>query len=142
MIPSNNPYSSPVAFDSPSEGFGDRSRLRAVAAAQRHLNLSLLAYLGVVPFFIAVVVISGGAEWGAAVVLLYYVAVAIYGCVSIFRLAAILRGNLLAVVYTLAMLVPLLGLVLLLILNAEATTILRQSGIKVGFLGADPRSIK
>ena len=38
-------------------------------------------------------------------------------------------------------LVPCLGLLLLLLINEKATRVLRQNGIRVGLLGADPSQL-
>jgi len=45
------------------------------------------------------------------------------------------------VVYVILMFIPCVSLIMLISLSGKATTILKQAGIKVGFLGADPNSI-
>jgi len=45
------------------------------------------------------------------------------------------------VVYVILMFIPCVSLIMLISLSGKATTILKQAGIKVGFMGADPNSI-
>jgi len=65
--------------------------------------------------------------------------VLIFGVLGIVRLAAAFRyGRLKIALLLLSLLVPLLGLILLLRLNAKATKELKAAGYKVGLLGARP----
>ena len=57
--------------------------------------------------------------------------------VSVLRLAAALGWNIVALIALAPLcLVPLVNLLLMLLLNSRATTLLRAAGIRVGFLGA------
>lgn len=57
--------------------------------------------------------------------------------VFILMLATRLYGTGTGVVLGVLTLVPLVGLIILLVVNAKATGILKKHGIKVGLLGAD-----
>ncbi len=63
------------------------------------------------------------------------------GVVSVFSLASIFRGRVVAVIYVIGQIVPLLGLLLLLSINGKATKELRAAGIRVGIMGANPDSV-
>ena len=52
-----------------------------------------------------------------------------------------ISSNIVAIIYVLGLLVPLLGLLLLLSVSGKATKELRSAGIKVGLLGANPNAI-
>ena len=58
---------------------------------------------------------------------------------SVFRLSKALKLSL--VLYAILMFIPCVSLIVLLSLSGKATVLLRQAGIKVGLLGADPHSI-
>lgn len=84
---------------------------------------------------------SGGAVGGVAVVLSQLITVARLGIAGVsiycvYRMAKVLRQSP-AVLYAVLMIIPLAGLIVLVVLNSAATRVLRQHGVKVGFLGAD-----
>ncbi|QDS94879.1 hypothetical protein FF011L_36610 [Roseimaritima multifibrata] len=85
--------------------------------------------------------IAGDTIWAALITLVAVLAVLVYGMVSVFWLASLFRGKVVAVLYVLGLFVPLLGLVILIVISSKATTILRANGIKVGLLGANPKTI-
>ena len=60
----------------------------------------------------------------------------ITGTVFVFLLATKLYGTGVGILMGILTLIPCLGLIMLLIVNAKATAILKQNGIKVGLLGA------
>ncbi len=62
--------------------------------------------------------------------------VIVVATVFVFLLATKLYGTGLGIVLGILTLIPLLGLLVLLIVNAKATSTLREHGIKVGLLGA------
>jgi len=45
------------------------------------------------------------------------------------------------ILYAILMFIPFVSLIILLILSGKATTRLKEAGIRVGLLGADPKSI-
>ncbi len=144
-------------FESPTKTGGripeaDRERLRKIATAQRKANLSvILLYLFFVPlltatFLGAVFALAAGAKqdnviWVVAIITLPLLAGVIWSAASVYNLAAQLRGGIVAFICLLSLLVPVLGLILLLWMSSEATTILNRNGIKVGLLGANPNEI-
>jgi hypothetical protein len=63
--------------------------------------------------------------------------VAVVASVFVFQLAMHLYGRATGIVLGVLTLIPVLGIITLLVLNAKATSTLRQHGVKVGLLGAD-----
>ena len=126
-----NPYESP-RVEAPVVGVlsGSREDLRAVAKYQKGILVCILIYL-----------IAVFGQFALPVELRFILAlgvvlVAIAGAVFVFLLAIKVYGAGLGTLFGILSLVPLLGLLVLLIINGKATTILRQNGIKVGFMGA------
>jgi hypothetical protein len=72
---------------------------------------------------------------------LAYWAVVITAVVFIFMLSITLYNTATGVILGILVLIPLLGLIILLVVNGKATKTLRQHGIKVGLMGADPATI-
>ncbi len=72
---------------------------------------------------------------------LLYLAGAMTAAVFIFMLSIALYNTGAGIVLGILTLIPLLGLIVLLIVNGKATTTLRAHGIKVGLMGADIRQI-
>lgn len=135
-----NPYEVPEVRSTVSAS-EDRERLRRIATGQRNTNLAALSYLCLLP---ANLLLRGAADRipGSAVIFaLLVLGVLIYGAISVYGLASEFRGKVVAVVYVLGLLVPFLGLLLLFSLSGKATKILRENGISVGFLGADPTTV-
>jgi hypothetical protein len=137
---SNNPYAPTTFVDAPTEG-EDRQRLRNIASAQRHVNLAVLLYLCLIPCNVLLSIVGNGSLLAGVLFAIAAIGIVIYGAVSVFRLAALFRGNAVAVIYVLGLLVPLLGLILLITISQKATKILTANGIKVGLLGANPKSV-
>jgi len=138
-----NPYSSPTTESAaPVAQLGsDRERLRRIATAQRQTNLAVLLQFLLFPASIGVSAVAGDAPWAGFVIGIVALCVVVYGAVAVFRLASVFRGKVVAVIYVLGLLVPLLGLLLLLSISSKATTILQEHGIHVGLLVADPSVI-
>lgn len=113
--------------------------LRQVAAQQRAINLCILAEIVILVG--RVFSIQSGAWKMAMAISIVYLAVAIVGAVFLFTLAISLYNTGVGVVLGILTLVPILGLIILLIVNHKATTVLRGHGIKVGLLGANPSTI-
>ena len=135
-----NPYASPTATATVAP-HTDRERLRRIATAQRLTNLAVLFYLCLIPANIALSTVVDRAPWAAVVFAAVAISVLIFGAISVYGLAAQFRGKAVAVIYVLGLLVPLLGLILLVTISSKATTILKENGIKVGLLGANPTAI-
>ncbi len=135
-----NPYQAP-ATETAVIGINDGSResLRKVATYQR----GLLACIGLqIVFAIANVVLGDSLPPLLTLIAsLALIAVGLAGTVFIFLLAQNVYSTGIAILLTILGLIPCIGLVILVIVNAKATRILRQNGLKVGFLGADPSTI-
>lgn len=66
-----------------------------------------------------------------------FIPVAILGLLFVDKLATILFGRQKAIAMSILVLIPLVGLVVMLIINGKATKILQAAGIPVGLMGAD-----
>ena len=137
----DNPFRAPAPVSSTVEISQDRERLKRIASAQRHVNIAVLLYLGLIPVNVALNVAGEAAPWIGLFLLPYLLLVFVLGAVSIFRLAAAFRGNGVAIIYVICMIIPCVGLLLLLSLSSMATKELRAAGVKVGLLGADPSNL-
>ena len=127
-----NPYESP-RVDEPVVGVlsGSREDLRAVAKYQKGILICILIYLAaVVGQFALPIEVRLFLALGVIVV-------AITGAVFVFLLAIKVYGPGLGTLLGILSLVPFFGLFVLLIVNGKATKILRQNGVKVGFIGAN-----
>jgi hypothetical protein len=129
-----NPYAPPTA---PIEGptlDPDRAKLRDIARHQRDINLMILAQF--------LLYVGAGLTRDFAppfIVGLVALAIVALSLLATFRLASALYGTTMAIVYGILMFAPCIGLIVLLLLNQEATRRLRNAGFKVGLLGADPK---
>jgi hypothetical protein len=113
--------------------------LKQVALQQRAVNLCILAEIVVAMVRFALV--SKASLPLALAMGMIYLAVAVIGAVFIFMLAISLYSTGAGIVMGILTLVPLVGLIVLLIVNSRATRVMRNHGIKVGLLGADPATI-
>ncbi|QDU53836.1 hypothetical protein [Aeoliella mucimassa] len=132
---SSNPFESPQEQQVTGLLSGDRDDLRKVAQYQKGILVCILLY------FCAVFAQFAVPAEVVLIVGLVAFAAAIAGAVFTFLLAVKTYGTVLGIILGFLCLVPLLGLLILLIVNGKATTILRNNNIKVGLLGADPSSI-
>lgn len=57
--------------------------------------------------------------------------------VSVFRLAALVRGRDVAIFYVLGIILPIPGIFVVFLLSVKASSILRDHGVEVGLLGAN-----
>jgi hypothetical protein len=136
---SDNPYQSPqYSGEYPRAAgvlSGSRDDLRKVAKYQKGLIFSILFYLILVMarFF-------APAEAQLAVVLAL-VAISITATVFVFLLSIKVYGTGKGILLGILTLIPLIGLIVLLTVNGKATATLKQNGIRVGFLGANPSEI-
>jgi hypothetical protein len=108
-----------------------RQDLYTVAIYQKVILLCILCYLGAVVAQFAV------PEEFRLFLILGVVAVGIAATVFVFMLAIKLYETGTGVVLGILTLVPLVGLIILLVVNSKATGILQQHGYQVGLLGAN-----
>jgi hypothetical protein len=141
-----NPYASPE-FSEPVLGVlsGERRDLRKVAQAQKviigciAINLLLFALQSMVPD--KVVFVLGIPVLGIPVLGIPVLACVVVGAVYVFVLAIRVYGVGLGILLGVMALIPYLGLIVLLVVNGEATKVLKQNGIPVGLLGAKTSSL-
>jgi hypothetical protein len=70
------------------------------------------------------------------------IGIAIFTIISIFRLSCSVGTNpVVAAIIGVCMCIPCVSLILLLVVNQQATTLLQRHGVKVSLMGADPNSI-
>jgi hypothetical protein len=107
-----------------------------IASDQRMINLIVLIYFGTGVASSAV----GGNDAilpVRIVVGIVALAVIVAGAVFAVRMASALHGTGIAVLCAILLLVPCVGLLTLLVLNSQATKVLKNAGLHVGLLGAD-----
>ncbi len=126
----------------------DRERLVNMATAQRNvIRLYLVLILASLFLSSALIALAAMLDFPAGIVglisaldlavrLVFFVLVAIQGG----RLARAVEGDK-ALGYQILFWIPCLSLIALLILSSRTNRIMKQNGIKVGFLGVDPADI-
>jgi hypothetical protein len=132
MLMDENPYQSPMADLRPAVGVlsGKREDVRAVAVCQKGILVCILIQILAVvcqfalPAALHILVMVGS------------LGVGLVGTVFIFMLATRVYGTGAGVLLGILTFIPCIGLIVLLIVNGRATTILRQNGYRVGLLGA------
>lgn len=114
----------------------DRIRLREIAASQNQVMQCVLAQIGLIAarFIIVPMLPLFGFVIIAAALGLF-----VYMIISVVRLANALGAS--TVLYIVAMFVPCVSLLAMLSLSSQATAQLKQAGIAVGLLGANPETI-
>ena len=129
---SDNPYEPPLA---PGTAVGvlsgSRADLRSVAQYQKGILICILIYL-IAVFCRFAVPANLQLFLGIGVLML-----GLAGTVFVFLLAIKVYGTVAGVLLGILTFIPCLGLIILLVVNGKATSVLRQNGIKVGLLGAD-----
>lgn len=142
-----NPYAAPPPF-APSPAIDVKSGqlvdLAAVARYQKGVMLCILVYsCGIVGnAMLPLSPLSEEQQVALAIVFsLALFAALIAGVVCSILLAHKVYGALGAVLMGLVALIPCIGLLALLLINAKATQVLRQNGVHVGFFGADARTL-
>jgi hypothetical protein len=132
MSMSENPYEPPKT-QSRIVGIksGRRDDLRKVAGYQKGILVCILIYLVCVALQFA---LPANARLFVALGVLV---VGVAATVFVFLLSIQVYSTGLGILYAILTMVPCVGLLMLLIINGKATTILRNNGIPVGFLGAD-----
>ena len=137
-VPPNQPPSGPFPPQPPqtlSYGTSARSDLKEIASRQRAIMLCILAYI------VAVICQFALPPELRPILGLAVLAVGVIASVFIFMLAIKLYGTGVGILLGILTLVPCLGLLILLVVNSKATNILRENGVKVGLLGADPKQV-
>lgn len=130
-----NPYQPPHPGQGPYyPTYQDQARLQRIASDQRMINLIVLAYFGASVAGSTISAFPGGKY----VVGLMAIAIIGAGIVYAVRMASALHGTGVAVLCAVLLLVPCVGLLVLLVLNSQATARLKQAGLRVGLLGVDP----
>jgi hypothetical protein len=131
-----NPYQSPMSEDRVvGVNSGSREDLRNVAKYQRGI---LFCILFNIIFILSRFFLPPGLQ------ILLYIAIGILdvaGTVFVFMLAMKVYSTGLGIVLGVLTLIPCVGLIVLLIVNGKATSVLQANGISVGLLGADPSTI-
>jgi hypothetical protein len=135
------PYQSPqvdVFENKGPAGPPNREKARKVAQYQRWVIFALLAnlllYIFALPNAQHNLLVS-------LVLLCLFLAVSVFAIFAIFMLSRELNGTGMAVLCAILMFVPCVSLITLLIVNQQATGFLKSQGIRVGFLGIDPKNI-
>ena len=123
---SASPPPSPLNYARPQ-----RNDLRDIARRQRAIMLCILAEIVLI---ICYVVLPDPLKLFARIAIF---AAQITAMVFVFMLAIAIYNTGVGIVLGILTLIPLIGLIVLLIVNGKATNILRQHGIKVGLMGAD-----
>ena len=107
--PEQNPYQAPISSATPVD-VSSTDMVAAVAKAQRLVNLAILFYLFLIPINIASNVISertNGESIVPLLVLPILLAVLVFVLIAVGRLAYALHGVGNAIIYCIAMLIPL-----------------------------------
>lgn len=134
----DNPYRSPdapIVAEVVGVLSGKREDLRLVVKYQRGLLFCVLIHILAIFFGWLIPPelrgVAGLVLFGAGVI----------GLVFVFLLSTKVYGTVAGLFLGLLTLVPCIGLIVLIIVNQKATTVLRQNGLKVGLLGADPNAV-
>jgi hypothetical protein len=131
-----NPYApAPLHSDAVGVRSGLRDDLRSVAKFQKGIIVCIAIYL------LAFVIQFAFPRELRPIVAIGVVLTGVVGAAFVFLLAIKVYGKGVGVLLGLLSLVPFLGLVVLLIINGKATSILKQNGIEVGFFGANVAAI-
>ena len=129
---SDNPFQAPQSDDyAVGVKSGRVEDLKKVAVYQKGILVCILINLIVIfgRFFVP--------QSFQLMMSLLYIPAGLAGTVFIFLLAMKVYNTGLGVLFGLLTFVPCLGLIILLVVNNKATTVLQQNGHKVGLLGAD-----
>jgi len=130
---------------------GSPEELRELAKRQRHLLFALLfsilftfANLGLGGLMQSTPAdqIPAGTQFAAVGIFVGILSCLIWRFVATFRLAVMLYSTGVAILWTIGNILPLIGFILLLILNQKAISRLQQHGLKVGFMGVNPSQVK
>jgi hypothetical protein len=112
--------------------------IRQIAQQQRGIIYCILAEIIVV---VLLVTVGRTAPLLALALDLAYVAVMVTGAVFLFMLSISLYNTAAGIILGILSLIPLLGLLILLMVNNKATTTLREHGVRVGLMGANSATL-
>lgn len=107
-----------------------RADLREIAGRQRAIIMCILGYFCMIPIQFAI------PEENRLYLALALIPLGLTATVFVFMLATKLYGQSTGIVYGVLTLIPCVGLIVLLIINQKATTVLKENGVRVGLLGA------
>lgn len=120
-------HSAPLNYATPMAA---RRDLREIAIRQKAIQFCILGYIASAILFYTLPqplkVIAGLGIIGSAIT----------GAVFVFMLALAVYNTAAGIVLGILTFIPVLGLIILLIVNGKATSVLREHGIHVGLLGA------
>jgi len=118
----------------------DRSRIYKVARYQHLVMISLLVLIG----GNVMGLMAGQAPPSVAMYMgLGALATVLFAIVAVFLLASqVYNSAVVGFLCSIAMLIPCVSLIVLLTVNQAATGFLKKHGIAVGFMGADPTTLK
>jgi FtsH-binding integral membrane protein len=134
-----------VSFSDTRRRVYDRpeAELVAIARLQKQLLGLIVLYLAAAVVFVAVAVfmrltLQDGSELGRAIGVMALFAVVIWGLelIVLYRLARQLHPESAVIILLISFFVRCAGGILLLVLNWEASSILKRNGIRVGLFGA------
>jgi hypothetical protein len=116
--------------DEPAFARLPRSELRAIATDQKAVMICILLYIAfaVAGFFIP--------KENQLPLWICVIGLGLAATIKVFLLATKVFGGGLGIVLAILTLIPCIGLIILLVINGKATTILKRHKIHVGFLGA------
>lgn len=112
-----------------------REDLRGIATQQRVILICFLVYV------VALILRFAVPQQLVPILGLAVLATGVVAAVFVFMLAIRLYGTAVGVVLGILTLIPVVGLIVLLIVNGKATSTLKSNNIQVGLMGADPKSI-
>jgi hypothetical protein len=105
-------------------------QVREVAARQKEIIYCILANI------VLTVLSLGLPPLLKALMGIVYLGLFVFTAICFFRLARKFYHPVMAVMMTIVLIVPLLGLLVLLSVNGKATNLLKRNGIAVGLMGA------
>jgi hypothetical protein len=133
---SDNPYQSPTT-EARIVGVNSGTREDLVAVARYQKGVLVCILLNILTIFARLLVPPDV----AILLTLAMFVVGLAGTIFVVLLAMKVYSTLAGIVVGVLSLVPCINLLVLLIVNGKATSILKRNGIKVGLLGANPSEI-
>jgi hypothetical protein len=112
-----------------------RETLRGIAGNQKAIILCILGYLCLIPVQFVI------PEEARLLLALLLIPLGLTATVFVFLLATKVYTTGTGIVLGILTLIPCVGLIVLLIINGKATSVLKENGVHVGFLGASTSDI-
>jgi hypothetical protein len=106
-----------------------RGDIREIAVRQKAIMFCILAYIGALVLSLA---LPQELKWVAGIAML---GASITATVFVFMLAMAIYSQGVGILLGILTLIPCIGLIVLLVVNAKATNILKEHGFKVGLMG-------